>query len=116
MCEEGSGRWAVELSEGRGELEEAREGVSPGLARTLAPGGVLLHPSPPPASQPGHQIWGWASGLSDLLPPRSCALGPALGPGSVLGNSARCGEGQPPGQPQASLGRGGHSRCRCTRG
>ena len=62
VCEEGCTRWAPELSEGRGRLEEARGGV-------LGQPGCSQAPLLPPAGQPGHQMWGGASGLSEPTVP-----------------------------------------------
>ena len=95
VCEGGCARWPPELSEGRGQLEEARGGV-------LGRPGCSQAPLLPPAGQPGHQMGAGPQGSQSPLFPRSSALGPALDHGSVLENGSWRG--------------GGHSRCRCTRG
>lgn len=99
----------MELSEGKGEPEEAREGMSPGLAGTFVPGVFPCSPPRPHTGHPSHQIWGWASGLSDPLFPQSFfTLGPALDQAPGLGDSSRHRE---TGGSQAS-----HKRARAERG
>lgn len=90
MCvrEEGWRRWAAELSEAREKLEEAREGVSPGLAMTSVPGVFPRAPPSPTLRGPtGPLDLGLDLRVLDPLLPGSRALCPSLDQGWVLGNN-----------------------------